>query len=90
MVVRPVSITMYMTHWCPACTNATRWLRSQKISYREVNVDRDKAGASELRRHNPRGSIPTFNIDGRILVGFSSAALTTAIATARQRRAGGP
>jgi len=40
-------------------------------------------------RHNPRGGIPTFVIDGQVRVGFSPQGLWSAISQAAQRRAAG-
>jgi len=81
-----ISITVYMARWCRACAAARRWLSQQKIAYRAVDVDAGPASAAELRARNPRGSIPTFDIDGQILVGFSPGAITRAIDRAAARR----
>ena len=39
-----------------------------------------------MRRHNPRGTIPTFLIDDEVVVGFSPAAIQRAIDRAAAKR----
>jgi hypothetical protein len=41
---------------------------------------------AELRRLNPRKSIPTFQIDGTVLVGFSAGSVESAIRRAAEAR----
>lgn len=84
---RQVPITMYIATWCRACSAARAWLRAKRIAYREVDVDAGPASAAELEARNPRRSIPTIDIDGQILVGFSPGAIERAIERAAARRA---
>jgi glutaredoxin len=77
-----VSITMFAARWCSACNAARRWLRRQNIPYIERDLDRDRGARRALRAINPRGSIPTFLINGRVLIGFSPRRITRAIQSA--------
>lgn len=81
-----VQITLYITPWCPACRKARRWLRSSDISATEINIETDGRGRQALLRLNPRGTIPTWQIDGRVLVGFSPSRIQQAILGAARRR----
>lgn len=83
-----VAITVYVTSWCPACKVARRWLHENNIRYRAVDVDHSAAAKLELSAINPKGTIPTFNIEGQILVGFSEDAVRAAITKAARRHAG--
>jgi glutaredoxin len=83
-----VAITMYMARWCRACSAAGAWLRKEGIAYREVDIDAGPASAAELRARNPAGGIPTIDIDGQVLVGFSATRIQQAIDRAAERRAG--
>lgn len=82
-----VAITVYLTSWCPACKAARRWLHENHIAYREVDVDHSAAADLELRAINPKRTIPTFNIEGTVLVGFSPRDIRAAIAQAARRHA---
>ncbi len=81
-----VQITMYMTSWCPVCQHAREWLdrRGYRFEMRDVEVD-VRAGR-ELRSVNPRGSVPMFDVDGRILIGFEPSLLEDAIERAASQR----
>lgn len=70
LAARSVRIIMYTTTWCPHCKRAKTWMRAQNIAYEERDVESSRAYAAELRAINARGSIPTFDIDGEVAIGF--------------------
>lgn len=82
---RLVSIEMYSAAWCQACGRAKTWMRDQGITFHEVDVDRRAGALAQLQMLNPRSSLPTFDVDGRVVVGFEEARLRTAIDEAAQR-----
>ncbi|UJR86658.1 glutaredoxin family protein [Sandaracinus amylolyticus] len=83
---RIVSIEMYSAAWCQACSRAKAWMRDQGITYHEVDVDRRAGALAQLQMLNPRRSLPTFDVDGQVLVGFEEARLRAAIDDAARRR----
>ncbi|MDQ3038053.1 MAG: glutaredoxin family protein, partial [Myxococcota bacterium] len=82
---RRVTIEMYSAAWCSACGRAKAWMTSQGIAYEEVDVDRRAGALAQLQMLNPRSSLPTFDVDGDVLVGFSETRLRTAIDDAARR-----
>jgi len=74
-----VSIEMYSAAWCSACSRAKEWLRSQNISYHEIDVDQRTGAMGQLAVLNPRRTLPTFDVQGEVLVGFQPDRLATAI-----------
>ena len=66
-----VEIHMYTASWCGVCSHAKDYMRRQGIAFREYDIDRDRDAAARLRRLNPRGSVPTFEIGNETLVGFA-------------------
>lgn len=74
-----VRVRMYGASWCPACASARGWLQQQNVRYAECDVERSEICSRELRRHNPRGTIPTFLVGDQVLVGFSAQRLPAAI-----------
>lgn len=84
---RSVVVTMYAASWCPSCRRARRYLREKGISYVERDVANDRSAQQRLRQLNPRGSIPTFEIEGQVFVGFNPAGLQSAIDRAARERA---
>lgn len=80
-----VDVTLYTTRWCPVCAHARGWLRSRGIPYRERDVETDGAAAAVHRRLNPNRTVPVFDVEGRVLIGFVEGELRNAIDTAAHR-----
>jgi glutaredoxin 3 len=81
-----VEIYVYYAPWCPACKAARGWLRARQIPYTGFNVQRDPGAARRLRDLNPRGSIPTIEVDGKVVVGFDERKLSSMINAAVAKR----
>lgn len=84
---RNVSITMYSTSWCRVCKDARKYMSEAGITYDEYDVDTDRDADRRLRAVNPRHTVPTFDIDGAVLTGFSPGALESMVTSAAARRA---
>ena len=80
-----ISIEMYSATWCSACAHARRWLGEQGITYREIDVDTRADAMGQLSMLNPRRTLPTFDIDGDVVVGFDSGRLSSTIEGAARR-----
>jgi glutaredoxin len=86
--MRRVPVTMYMTTWCPVCTKARAWFNENRCTVIERDVDADPVFKQGMHRLNPRHSVPTIEIDGQVLVGFSPRDLARSLAAAAKRRMG--
>jgi glutaredoxin len=84
---RNVSVTMYSTTWCKVCKDARRYFTEAGITYEDHDVDSDRDADRRLRAVNPRHTVPTFDIDGAILTGFSPGAFESMLTSAAARRA---
>jgi glutaredoxin len=82
-----VEIIVYITSWCPVCTQALKYMQTKGISFRKYDIDNDSAAKKRLGSLNSKRSIPTFTIDGKVSVGFSPGSLENAINKAAKRRA---
>ena len=88
--MREVPVTMYMTAWCPVCSRARAWLKAGGFSYSELDVEQDYRARAIMRSLNPRGAVPMFDVDGRIVIGFDPDLLELTIRHAAvERRAVG-
>jgi glutaredoxin len=85
-VLGRVPITMYSASWCGACSAARAFFKGAQIPFTERDVDTDALAASEARRLNPRGSIPTIDVAGTTIVGFRPSAIIAAIQNAAGHR----
>lgn len=76
---------IYGAKWCGACREAERYLKQKGISVLEKDVDQNPQIQAELRakltraKLPPTSSIPIIDIGGKILVGFSQAAVDSAL-----------
>jgi glutaredoxin len=81
-----VPIRFYTTKWCPACSKARSFMKSRGITYTELDVESDAEARRTFRTLSPRGSVPTIDVDGEVLVGFAPDSLLAAIQRSAQRK----
>lgn len=60
-------IKLYTVSACRHCRTARQYLSERGIPYREINVQRDKAGLQEWRRLKGAGPPPVITVNGRVL-----------------------
>jgi glutaredoxin len=84
---RRVSITMYSASWCGACAAARAYLRESHVRFTERDVDDSDRASERLNELNPRHTIPTFEIDDQVLVGFGPSSFESAVDQAAMARA---
>ena len=82
-----VRVVMYTTSWCPVCKRAKEWMNRRQIAFEERDVEASRDAARKMHAINPRGGVPTFDVEGQVLVGFSERDLlgTMEHAAAKQR-----
>lgn len=81
-----VRIEMYATTWCGSCRRARAYLDFNGIAYTEYDIDQDEAAKERLSKLNPRRSIPTFQIDDIVQIGFSPESLEYKLNQAARKR----
>jgi len=65
-----VMITMYATQWCGVCREARAYMEANRIDFMELDTDDNAVAKERLGELNPRNTIPTFQIDDLVYVGF--------------------
>jgi glutaredoxin len=83
---RQVPITIYTTQWCGPCKRSKAWLRDHGYGFVERDVEGSEEASRAHRALNPSGGVPTWDIDGKTLVGFSPQSVQAAIDEAGRRR----
>lgn len=63
-------VTVYSGPGCPACGTLKAYLRKNNISFREINIARDRQAAETLIKRSGQRAIPQTDINGRLVVGF--------------------
>ena len=79
---RKVAVTMFMTPKCSLCNSARTFMKARGYQLQELNVEQSPTDAVLLKSVNPAGTVPTFDVAGRILVGYDPTILDQAIANA--------
>ncbi len=64
-------------------------MASKLLLFLEHDIDHSASARDHARQLNPRGSVPTIEVDSEVLVGFGPDSLEHAITTAAERRVGG-
>jgi glutaredoxin len=82
-----VHVVVYTTSWCPHCREAKAWMASRGISYEERDIEASTDNGVMLKEINPRGGVPTFDVDGDVMVGFSAGSLASLLQHAHARQA---
>jgi glutaredoxin 3 len=83
-----IVVVMYSTSWCPSCVAARSYMDSHDIAYVDHDIDQSDSARTIMRRLNPRGSVPTIDIDGDVVVGFGPSQIESALDRAARKRAG--
>jgi glutaredoxin len=83
---RDVHVVIYTTSWCSVCRRAKQWMVANGVSYEEHDVETSDESARRMRIINPRGSVPTFDVEGQVEIGFSPGGLLATMQRAEARR----
>lgn len=81
-----VKVNVYYTERCQHCIEAHGYLVAHGIQAAEHDIDKDARARVRLRKLNPKGSLPTIEVDGQVLPGFDSARLERALDRAARTR----
>jgi len=73
--VKKNKVIVYSTTWCGVCTKAKRWLRANKVKFREYDVEKSKKGKRDYKRLKGRG-VPIIMVGKQRMNGFSSGRMT--------------
>lgn len=76
---RKVPITMFMTPKCSLCATARAYMKARRYTLRELDVEASATDKVLLQSVNPSGTVPTFDVAGRVLVGYDVNILDDAI-----------
>ena len=80
-----VPITLYASADCTMCDAARAWMKQSGIRWSEADVA-DPGTREELKKLSPSPSVPTFDVGGEVVVGFSSSSVLTAMRRAAEKR----
>ncbi|MBW2687500.1 MAG: hypothetical protein JRE19_16530 [Deltaproteobacteria bacterium] len=82
---RRVMITMYATQWCGVCRKAREYMQTNRIDFIELDTDESSVAGERLGELNPGRTIPTFQIDDQVYIGFQEDLFEAKINQAAQK-----
>ena len=80
-----VEVLLYYGTWCRVCDAAISYMDEKQIPYSSLDIA-DPLAKEQLTQLNSRGGVPTFDIDGVVLAGFSPARFEAAMDAAAKKR----
>lgn len=84
---RGVKVTMYARSNCSLCDQARTFLRARRYPLTELDVEASPTDKVVLESLNPAGTMPTFVVDGKTIIGYDRSVLDEAIRKAALRKA---
>ena len=63
---------LYVKNGCPWCHEAIAFLNEHGISFRQLDVNSDKAAFQEMQRKSGQTKAPTLDWHGKILADFGT------------------
>jgi glutaredoxin 3 len=85
--ISDVHVVVYTTPWCPVCKQAKAWMVGHGVAFEERDIEASSDNARKILAINPRSSIPTFDVEGDVMVGFSEEQLVAMMQRAADRQA---
>jgi glutaredoxin len=73
-------VILYCTSWCPDCRRARNWLKTNTLSYVEVDIDTNPVASDQVKKWNDGKRItPTFDIGGVVIANFNEQKILDAL-----------
>ena len=72
-------VKVYSATWCPWCHKVIDFLKTNKIQFQEIDVEKVPSAAEELTKKSGQTGIPVIDVDGQIIIGFNEPALRKAL-----------
>jgi glutaredoxin len=69
---KTVKITLYGTSWCPHCKRARRFMNEKGLAFTDLDIESSPTDKVLLESINPKASIPTLDIEGEVMIGWST------------------
>jgi len=65
-------VEIYTTSWCRYCKNAIAFLRSNRVDYKQYDIEKDPKAAEKMKALGGRGGVPFAIINEKKIYGFST------------------
>jgi glutaredoxin 3 len=73
-------VILFSTPSCSWCKRAKRYLRENRVRFKEVNVEHDPETARDIARKTGQTGVPIIKIGSKWIVGFDQRAIERELA----------
>ena len=63
-------VVVFSTPTCSWCRRAKRYLKENRVPFKEVNVEKNPDAARDIARKTGQSGVPVVKIGGKWIVGF--------------------
>ncbi len=74
-----MKIKMYTTPFCKYCKVAKEIFQKRALSFEEIDITQNQKFMEEMLKKSNQMTVPVFDINGQILVGFNRTKLEEAL-----------
>ena len=69
-------VVLFSTTSCSWCRRAKKYLKENKVPFKEINIERDQEAARDIVRKTGQTGVPVIKIGTRWIVGFDKKRIT--------------
>jgi glutaredoxin 3 len=73
-------VILFSTRSCSWCRRAKRYLKENRVRFKEVDIERDPKAAQDLVKKTGQVGVPVIKIGGKWIVGFDKPAIERELA----------
>ena len=77
-----MKIKMYTTPVCKYCKVAKEFFKKKSLPFEEIDITKDREAMQEMMKKAGQMSVPVFDINGQILVGYNQSKIEEALKVA--------
>jgi glutaredoxin-like YruB-family protein len=68
-------VVLFSTTTCSWCRRAKKYFKENRISFNEVNIERDASAARTIQKKTGQRGVPVIKIGSKWIVGFDQSAI---------------
>ena len=63
-------VIVFTTPTCTYCNSVKRYLRQNRVKFKDVDISRDERAARDVMRRTGQMGVPVVDIGGKVVIGF--------------------
>ena len=73
-------VVLFSTTTCSWCRRAKKYLKENKVSFKEINIERDPSAARDIVKKTGQTGVPVVKIGNKWIVGSDKSAIERELA----------